>query len=111
VRGYRVYSLGPQDPNGNALGGNRKVSGSAEFLFPMPGASREQSLRLAAFFDAGQVYAQGEKINFSELRYSTGVAVAWASPFGPLRLSLGFPLNAKDSDHVQRIQFTFGSAF
>src|SRR3954465_956607 len=36
VRGYRVYSLGPQDPNGNAIGGNRKINGSAEFLFPMP---------------------------------------------------------------------------
>jgi outer membrane protein insertion porin family len=111
VRGYRVYSLGPQDLNGNALGGNRKINGSAEFLFPMPGASRDQSLRLAVFADAGQIYEQGTKINLSELRYSTGVAIAWSSPFGPLRLSLGFPLNAKDNDHIQRIQFTFGTGF
>jgi outer membrane protein insertion porin family len=111
VRGYRAFSLGPQDPNGNALGGNRKFSGSAEFLFPMPGASREQSLRLAGFLDAGQVYAQGTKIDLKDLRYSTGIALSWISPFGPFRISLGFPLNDKDGDHIQRIQFTFGTGF
>jgi outer membrane protein insertion porin family len=111
VRGYRAFSLGPQDPNGNALGGNRKLSGSAEFLFPMPGATREQSLRLGAFMDAGQVYAQGTKIELKDLRYSTGIALSWISPFGPFRISLGFPLNDKDGDHIQRIQFTFGTGF
>src|SRR6267142_813843 len=56
LRGYAGFSLGPQDINGNAVGGNRKVSGTAEFQFPMPGATREQSLRLGLFLDAGQVY-------------------------------------------------------
>jgi outer membrane protein insertion porin family len=111
VRGYRAFSLGPKDLSGNALGGNRKVSGGAEFLFPMPGATREQSLRLAAFLDAGQVYAQGEKVDFGQLRYSTGLALAWSSPFGPLRFSIAQPINRQSEDHVQRIQFTFGTGF
>jgi outer membrane protein insertion porin family len=111
VRGYRAFSLGPQDPNGNALGGNRKVAAGAEFLFPMPGATREQSLRLAAFLDAGQVYAQGEKVDLSQLRYSTGVALSWLSPFGPFRISFAQPLKRHDIDHVQRLQFTFGTGF
>jgi outer membrane protein insertion porin family len=98
--------------NGNAVGGNRKVAGGAEFLFPMPGAAREQSLRLSWFLDAGQVYAQGEKVNLSELRYATGIALSWFSPFGPLKFSIAQPLNAKPGvDHVQRIQFTFGTGF
>jgi outer membrane protein insertion porin family len=111
VRGYRAFSLGPRDLNGNALGGNTKMIGSAEFLFPMPGASAEQSLRLAAFLDAGQVYAEGARIELGELRYSSGLALQWLSPFGPLRLSLAQPLNLKDGDHAQRLQFTFGTAF
>jgi outer membrane protein insertion porin family len=111
LRGFRPLSLGPQDPNGNALGGARSVIGSAEFLFPMPGASKEQSLRLAAFVDAGQVYAQGQKLDFGELRYAGGVALSWISPFGPLRLSFAQPLNKKPGDHVQRLQFTFGTGF
>ncbi|HXL76531.1 MAG TPA: outer membrane protein assembly factor BamA [Burkholderiales bacterium] len=111
VRGYAGFSLGPQDINGNAVGGNRRVNGTAEFQFPMPGATREQSLRLGLFLDAGQVYAQGQKLALGDLRYSTGLALQWISPFGPLRFSIAQPLNAKPEDHIQRIQFTFGTGF
>jgi outer membrane protein insertion porin family len=111
VRGYDAFSLGPRDINGNAIGGRTKIVGSAEFLFPMPGATREQSLRLAAFLDAGQAYGQGEKVDLGELRYSAGLALSWLSPFGPLRLSIGNPLNRKPGDEVQRLQFTFGTGF
>jgi len=111
VRGYEAFSLGPRDVNGNSIGGRTKVVGSAEFLFPMPGAAREQSLRLAAFLDGGQVYGQGQKVELSELRYSAGVALSWLSPFGPLRLSIGHPLNREPGDEVQRLQFTFGTGF
>ena len=85
--------------------------GTAEILFPMPGAANDKSLRLSAFLDGGQVYGEGEKVSLSELRYSTGLGLNWSSPFGPLRLSLGIPLNKKPGDNVQRLQFTFGSAF
>jgi outer membrane protein insertion porin family len=111
VRGYNSFSLGPKDSNGDALGGSRRVVGSAELQFPMPGAAREQALRLAWFVDAGQVYAQGDRVDLKELRYSSGIGLNWLSPFGPLRLSFGFPLNARDGDDIQRLQFTFGTAF
>jgi len=111
VRGYSGFSLGPQDSNGNAVGGNRKVSGTAEFQFPMPGATREQSLRLGLFLDAGQVYAQGQKLALGDLRYSTGLGLQWISPFGPLRFSIAQPLRSRPEDHIQRIQFTFGTGF
>jgi len=109
VRGYRTYSLGPQDINGNAVGGNRKFSGSAELLFPVPGAAQDRSLRLAAFVDGGQVFE--DKYDFSNLRYSAGIALFWASPFGPLRLSWAHPLNAESGDRLQKLQFTFGTGF
>jgi outer membrane protein insertion porin family len=111
VRGYDTYSLGPRDAQNNALGGDRKVLGSAEFHFPMPGATKETALRLATFLDFGQVYAAGQKIDLGELRYSAGVALNWNSPFGQLRLSFGVPLNDREGDRVQRLQFTFGNVF
>jgi outer membrane protein insertion porin family len=111
VRGYRPFSLGPRDLLNNATGGNTKVIGSAEFLFPMPGAAAEQSLRLAAFVDAGQVYAPGTRVELAELRYAGGFALNWLSPFGPLRLSIAQPINGKPGDEVQRLQFTFGTGF
>jgi outer membrane protein insertion porin family len=109
VRGYRSFSLGPQDLLGNAVGGNRKLQLQAEVLFPMPGAEHDRSVRLAGFVDAGQVYAN--KIEFDELRYSTGIALFWSSPMGPLRLSLAKPLNPQSQDRVQQLQFTFGTGF
>jgi outer membrane protein insertion porin family len=111
VRGYSPFSLGPRDVADNALGGDRKVSGSFEFHFPVPGAAREQALRLAAFMDFGQVYAAGQPVDLGELRYSAGLALHWSSPFGPLRLSFGLPLNDKPGDRIQRLQFTFGNVF
>ena len=109
VRGYRSFSLGPLDENGNATGANRKLTGTAEFLFPMPGADQDKSLRLAAFLDGGQVFAN--KIDLGELRYATGIALFWSSPLGPLRLSWAHPLNDKPGDRKQQLQFTFGTGF
>ncbi len=43
------------------LGGNRRMVGNAEFLFPMPGMGQDKSMRLGAFFDAGQVWGDGER--------------------------------------------------
>ena len=111
VRGYRPFSLGPRDAFGNSVGGAVKVTGGSELLFPIPGADRDQSLRLAGFVDFGQVYAADAKVDLGELRFSAGVALSWLSPFGPLKLSFGVPLNARDGDQEQRIQFSFGTGF
>ena len=112
VRGYRAYSLGPQDAAGNVLGGTRKMSGTAEVLFPLPGAQGDKSLRLIAFVDGGQTYGAVQKVALGELRYSAGIGLAWQSPFGPLKVSLGQPLNAKKGvDRIERLQLNFGTAF
>jgi outer membrane protein insertion porin family len=109
VRGYRPFSLGPLDELGNATGGGRKITGTAEVLFPMPGAEQDRSLRLAAFVDAGQVYVQ--KMDLGDLRYATGIALFWSSPMGPLRLSWAHAINAQPGDRKQQLQFTFGTGF
>jgi len=109
VRGYRSFSLGPQDAAGNTLGGNRKLSGSAELLFPMPGAAQDRSLRLAWFLDGGQVF--NNRYDLGDLRYSFGLGFFWSSPFGPMRLSYAHPLNPESTDRTQKIQFTFGTGF
>jgi outer membrane protein insertion porin family len=112
VRGYQDFSLGPRDALGNSLGGTRRVIGNVELLFPMPGAAQDKSLRLGLFVDGGQVYADGAPVELSELRYSAGLALSWASPVGPLRLSYASPLNEREGiDRVQRLQLKFGTSF
>ncbi|MBV9361449.1 MAG: outer membrane protein assembly factor BamA, partial [Betaproteobacteria bacterium] len=109
VRGYRSFSLGPQDDFGNVLGGNRKATVNSEILFPMPGAANDPTLRLSWFVDGGNVFIGG--FQFNEMRYSTGLSFFWTSPFGPLRLSYAQPLNDRPTDHIQKLQFTFGTGF
>ncbi len=112
VRGYEASSLGPVDAaTMSRLGGAKKLTGTAEYLFRMPGLGKDKSVRLGAFVDAGQVWGTGEKISLGDMRYSAGLAANWASPFGPLRFSFAKALNAKEGDKKQVVQFTMGSAF
>lgn len=112
VRGFWANTLGPHDSFGRAFGGSRKLIGSAELLFPVPFLKEDigKSVRLGAFFDAGNVFANS--YNIGDLRYSTGLSAQWLSPFGNLSFSVAEPLNAKvPPDQIQRFQFSFGSGF
>jgi outer membrane protein insertion porin family len=109
VRGYKLYSLGPRDSKDKALGGNVKVVGNAELLFPMPGKAFSDSVRLATFLDVGNVYA-GE-FDAGELRYSAGVGATWMSPLGALTVSVAKALNEKEGDETEVFQFQLGQTF
>ena len=117
VRGYEENSLGPKDTpvSGSSirrpLGGNIKVVGGAEMIFPLPFLKDFKQVRFAAFFDGGNVYSSDESFEFSELRYSTGLSGIWISPFGLVSVSIAKPIGDKEGDETQPFQFTFGSTF
>ena len=112
VRGYLSSSLGAVDPiNYDALGGASRLIGNAELQMPFPGSGQDRSLRWFGFVDGGQVYQEGQKMRFSELRYSAGLGISWISPVGPLKLSYAKPLNAKPGDRLERFQFQMGTGF
>jgi outer membrane protein insertion porin family len=110
VRGFETSSLGPRDLNNDILGGDRRVVGSFEVLFPMPGY-KEKNVRLAFFTDIGNVWGPGEKLRFQDLRAASGIAVSWDSPVGPLRFSFGFPIKSRPEDKIERFQFQLGRIF
>ncbi|HWZ74265.1 MAG TPA: outer membrane protein assembly factor BamA [Casimicrobiaceae bacterium] len=112
VRGYETASLGPQDAQGNTIGGRRKIVANAELFFPLPGTKPgDQSTRLSVFADAGQIHDAGFQPGLESFRYSTGVGLAWNSPVGPLKFSYGVPINKKVGDKVQHFQFQVGTVF
>ncbi|OIR03195.1 outer membrane protein assembly factor BamA precursor [mine drainage metagenome] len=112
VRGYDPMSLGPRDANNLPLGGNKKAVGNIEILFPMPGMEKEKSVRLSVFVDGGEIMGTGGQLPGSTgMRYSTGLAMTWLSPAGPLKISWAKPLNSQPQDNIQHIQFTMGSMF
>ena len=110
VRGYDTNSLGPRDLNDQALGGTKRVIGNMELLMPVPGI-KEKSVRLSGFVDAGAVYGTGDLPGSAGLRYSTGVALTWISPMGPIKFSYAVPLNKRSVDKLQKFQFNLGSMF
>lgn len=112
IRGYESSSLGPgRDPVDNVpLGGQVKIVGGVEFQLPVAGSGNDRSFRTFFFVDGGNVFPQNE-VKAAEFRYSAGFGLSWLSPLGPLKFSLGYPLNRKDGDKVQRFQFQLGTGF
>jgi outer membrane protein insertion porin family len=95
--------------NGNPLGGNIETTGSLELIVPPPYDELRETVRLAAFFDFGNVFA--DEFDAGEFRYSTGIAGTWLSPLGVMTVSYGLPLNLQDDDEEENFQFSFGKSF
>jgi outer membrane protein insertion porin family len=111
VRGFEDNTLGPRDSDGNPIGGSFLMVFNAEVIFPVPFVENASGLRLSAFFDVGNVFGDYNTFEASGLKYSVGIAGLWLSPLGPISVSLGYPLNADDTDDVQNFQFTVGTFF
>jgi outer membrane protein insertion porin family len=74
--------------------------------------TNNQTTRLSAFFDAGNVFARPGDFRLKDLRTSTGIAFTFFTPFlGLLKVSYAFPLNAKPQDDTKRFQISFGTGF
>ncbi len=117
VRGFQQGSLGPRydpvAPNivGATKGGPKKLTLNAELITPFPGAGNDRTLRMFAFADAGNVFAEDQPYSLKDLRASVGFGISWISPVGPLRLAFGIPVKKSPEDRIQRIQFQIGTAF
>jgi outer membrane protein insertion porin family len=112
VRGFTQNTLGPTTTYGGysqvqPLGGPIKTTGSFEFFFPRllggPGT------RISAFVDYGNVWARKGDFSLSSMRVTTGLALQWESPVGPISISYAIPLRKEEGDDIERLQFTFGN--
>ena len=120
VRGFDSGTLGPKAKSSGStfsIGGDKRVVGNAELLFPFPGMGNDRSVRLSTFLDIGAVAGPNDydqryrSLSTTDMRYSVGMAVTWYSPMGPIKLSLAKPLNAADDDKEQMFQFQLGNVF
>ncbi|MFZ9433000.1 MAG: outer membrane protein assembly factor BamA [Burkholderiaceae bacterium] len=111
VRVFQQGSLGPVDVTGAYIGGSKRFNLNTELYLPVPGTGNDKSLRLFAFGDAGNVWADTERPDFDSLRAAAGLGLSWISPVGPLKLSWGTPIKYRPQDRIQRFQFQIGTAF
>ncbi|EKE84842.1 outer membrane protein assembly factor BamA [Idiomarina xiamenensis] len=117
-----------------SVGGNAKISGGVELIFPTPFLSEEykNSVRTSLFVDVGTVwdtefdydaYKDLEVVynsnspplsdysSPSDFRASYGIAVQWLSPMGPLTFALGRPLKEVEGDETKVFTFNIGTTF
>jgi outer membrane protein insertion porin family len=106
VRGFALDALGvrhdPADPqhdtidkSGFPIGGNATIILMGELRVPVRGG-----VSVVTFFDSGQVFQRLNQLDPTELRSAIGFGVRYKSPFGPLRLDVGF------KTHVDAISCT-----
>jgi outer membrane protein insertion porin family len=122
VRGFSANTLGPTTNFGGfsqpqPLGGAVKTTGTFEFYFPRALGGMQGS-RFSAFVDYGYVFARPGDFQFNQFRISTGLALQWQSPVGPIVISYAMPIDYGRCeaypnadcvpDEIERLQFTFG---
>jgi outer membrane protein insertion porin family len=90
----------------DVIGGNKFVTASLEYRFPI---SETLGLQGVLFFDTGNAFYEGENLfDVSEWRYGLGGGVQWFSPFGPLAVIIGFPLDPLEDEDSPVFEFSVG---
>ena len=111
VRGWKANTLGPRYSNDEPSGGAFKTVANTQLILPVPFLEKSENVRVAAFFDIGNVFATPSDFDANELRYSVGLSGLWISPLGPIVLSVAAPLNEQTGDETEVFQFSFGVPF
>jgi len=118
LRGFALNQAGPRDSTGFPVGGQALLAFNQEFRFPMRLPYIGTALSGALFYDGGNVYSRLGRITFrayspqpifepndptvckynctNELNYfahTVGMGFRYATPVGPIRIDLGFPIN------------------
>ena len=111
VRGYKSGTLGPMDNTGNHMGGSTRFVNNFEVFMPVPGMKDDKSMRLSAFYDAGNIWSYKQNIEFNSIQQSVGVGFTWISPIGPLKIVYAYPINPSPETRTENVQFQLGQLF
>jgi outer membrane protein insertion porin family len=128
VHGFAPAGIGPRDltfgTTNDALGGTRYWGASLEMQTPLFFIPKEIGIKVAAYVDAGSLWdymgptfspLTGETMTLSSsnmfVNTAAGVGLIWASPFGPLRFDLAYPITKRSYDKTQIFRFGGGASF
>jgi outer membrane protein assembly factor BamA len=90
----------------DAVGGDKFALVNLEYRLPL---SEEVGLQAVMFVDGGNAYAEGQTLfDVTDWRYAYGGGLLWFSPFGPLQIVLGFPINPLSFEKSPVFEFSVG---
>ncbi len=112
LRGFERGKIGPVDGKDH-IGGNYAAALNLEANLPnlLPENSKTE---VGLFLDFGNVWGvdYDSSINDgSKLRSSTGAAINWLSPLGPMSFIFATNLNKSDTDVTESFNFNLGTTF
>ena len=112
-RGEEFDMLGPIEPTTlKPLGGEAVFLINSDLVFAVIPSWKE--LRLAAFFDLGNVYASLKTFRPFELQGAAGAGIRYRTPLGPVRVEIAWKLwgiDAQDKKGKPLIFLTIGNIF
>ncbi len=88
VRGFSYQELGKHDSDGDPIGGLSYNFINLELRY-----SIDEDLTIVPFVDAGMVYESNTPRWGENLAVGVGIGARYATPVGPIRLDLAFPIN------------------
>ena len=112
LRGFESGRVGPKDGD-DYIGGN--FASSINFSSTIPQFFEEsQNVDFLLFIDVANVWGVDYDSSIDDngsIRSSTGIALDWYSPIGPLNFSLAYPISKKNSDKTETFRFNLGTTF
>ena len=111
LRGFASGKIGPKD-SGDFIGGNYGSAVNIATTLPKV-FSDLQNIDFNLFFDAANVFGvdYNSSLDSNKIRSSTGIAVDWFTPIGPLSFSLAAPISKASTDVTERFRFQLGTTF
>jgi outer membrane protein insertion porin family len=106
LRGFPFREVGPQDQNGEPLGGNSMARATVEFTFPIV-----EKARGAIFYDTGFVNSDSWSFGFNHIASDIGIGLRLDLPIGPLRLDYGYPIQRDGYNGGGHFNFNVGYQF
>ncbi len=111
LRGFEPGRIGPIDGDDH-IGGN--YASAISFNTDLPIFESWQEADIKYFYDAANVWGTDYR-NYdddsSKIRSSTGFAIDWFTPIGPLTLSWAKAVTKKSTDKTEAIRFNIGTSF
>ena len=106
LRGFPFREVGPQDENGEPLGGKSMWRTTIEWTFPII-----EKARGAVFYDTGFVNSSEWSFGFNHIASDIGIGLRLDLPIGPLRLDYGYPVQRDGYHGGGRFNFNVGYQF
>ncbi len=100
VRGYAYQSLGPEDDDGEVIGGKHQLVGSMELERAMG-----EKWGVAFFYDVGNAF---NDFTSMDLKQGAGLGIRRYTPVGPVRLDLARQFGVDDPGYRIHLSIGFG---